>query len=240
MIALLAALALAVLLSLKPWAPASVAPQLNVGAGLGVGLDDAVALPLGRQLAVAPAHPAGASTQRFAGGAVKAGGGATTSAPGIAPARAVSVATDGGPPAGAPEQAAPESPPPSAPPAPTAVPVAVPPEPAAPPAVPDRVSELGSRHPGPSAAGLDEVGGAEREAGEIDEEEGVGGAEGEAECAPPFHLFLDDAWHELVLCRELSNGDGFYLLLDGEPIDVEAWLDSLRGDEGESSGAVVP
>lgn len=204
-----------------------------------MGLDDSVALPPGQRLAVGPARPAVTAGPRLATAETAPGGGAAASI-GIGPARVVSVAADGGPPAGAPE-----SPPPSAPPAPAAVPVAVPPEPAAPqaaPATPDReAAELGARHPGPSAAGLGELGGDEGEAGEADDEEGAGGADDEDECAPPFHLLLGGTWHELVLCREAQDeGGGFHLLLDGEPIDVEAWLEALREDDSESSEAVVP
>ncbi|MGC1853047.1 MAG: hypothetical protein WA687_11470, partial [Solirubrobacterales bacterium] len=63
MIALLVALAFAALLSLRPWEDDSIVPGLSLAPDLGVALDDAVALPPSRGLAVAIGRPAGGGEQ---------------------------------------------------------------------------------------------------------------------------------------------------------------------------------
>lgn len=100
MIALIAALAVTALLALQPWSSSTVvAPQLGLGRGLGVGLDDAVALPSGPSLAVSQARPAGLGKQSLAAHRTQGASGGSPAALGVAPARVVSTGT----PAGAPD-----------------------------------------------------------------------------------------------------------------------------------------
>ncbi|HEU4907179.1 MAG TPA: hypothetical protein VFT19_13845 [Solirubrobacterales bacterium] len=233
LIALFVALALIALVSVQPWQPSVVAPQLGVAPGLEVDLGDAVAVQPGGGLAVAPALPAGPAGPRLAAATSTAD--KATSGPrlGLAPARAVSRAADGGPAHG--DAATPPPPPtqppqplPPAAPEPVATPVAaVTPEAEAAPVVAPirKPASFGAAPGGPSTAG----GGVEEEeeeppAGEEEEpepEEGEGGdeeGEGEGdECTPPFVLRDEAGSHELVICEETSGEDEvFYLLLDGE------------------------
>ncbi len=154
MIALLAALGVAALVSLQPWAKDSVGPQVSVAPDLGAALGDAVAVSPSPRLAVATARPA-AGKPSFVADEVATGAGASHWRPGIAPARAVAPAA--GPPAeGSPQPpTVPLPPEPQATPAPAATPVSNPAPPSSPApvaAIPARPAP-GTGHPGPVTAG---------------------------------------------------------------------------------------
>lgn len=163
-IALLVALGLAALLSLQPWATDSVAPDLSVAPGLGVGLSGSVAVAsggAGPQLAVAPAQPAAGATPRLvaAGAAVEEG----DSRPrlGIAAARAVAVSVpqSARPPASSPGPSQTELPPEAQPvPPPAAVPVAAPVPSTQPVVASSPPVTGGGGSPGPVGAGAGPVG----------------------------------------------------------------------------------
>jgi hypothetical protein len=180
LIALLVALAFVALLSLQPWAVSVVAPQLSVAPGLGAALDDAVALPPGNRLAVAPARPAAvaaAGGRRLAANVATAGAEGSRPRLGVAAARAVARPPGDDGAESRPEQPpAPESPPasPSPPsPAPAAVPVATPapsPAPEVATAPPTRVASSHGKPPaGPTTAGMGPVDGEAAEAVDIHE-----------------------------------------------------------------------
>lgn len=222
-VALLVALGLAALLTLQPWEANSVAPQLSVAPGLGVGLGDSVVVSRNRQLAVAPAQPATGATPRFVAAGVAVDKGEPQPRLGIAAARVVVASPrPGAPSQGSPQPSQPESipaPPPS--PVPAAVPVAVPPPPVEPVVAPP-TRGAGGGTPGPVAAGGGAEGGGTAEVLEVCEDDNytlplspVEGAEG-SEVPPP------------VVARDLTvyfgsstEGAGFYLVLfDGQPIEI--------------------
>lgn len=222
------------LVSVQPWQPSVVAPQLGVAPGLEVDLGDAVALQPADGPAVAPALPAGPAGPRFAAATSSAGKATPGPRLGLAPARAVSRAVEGGPAHGdaatpPPPPAPPPEPLPPAAPEPVATPVAAatPEAEAAPIATPIRKPASFSAPPGgpgtAAAGGIEaeeeEPPAGEEEEPEAEEEEG-GDEEGQGdgdECTPPFVLHEEGGWHELVICKEISGEDEvFYLLLDGE------------------------
>jgi hypothetical protein len=224
LIALLAALALTALATLHPWSsPTSVAPQLSLGQGLGVGLGDAVALPPARSLAVAPARPVAPGAQRLVASEARDAPSAATAVAGVAPARVVSAPT--APSAAPPTPSAPEpesAPPPQAsPPAP--VPVAAPapqPEPIA--TSPARPTLGGGTHPdGPAAAGGPPVYGAAGEPIDV--------AEGD-ELAFSFLFYIEPIAYR-------SPGDENTILqLRGEPGTSPRLGLQLWDDGGEQRG----
>lgn len=177
MIALLVALAIGALISIQPWAPNAVAPQLALAPGIGVAVDDALALDSDDGLAVAPARPAvgggGARLAVAVPSSPEAVGGPRV---GLGAARVVARPASGGAPQDAVEQPEPAAPPPPAPAPPPQTPVAVPvsspaPAPVAveePPAGGGKGS--GGERPGPTTAGV-EPGGIEEpiEVGEGEE-----------------------------------------------------------------------
>ena len=170
LIALLVALAVAASISLRPWEDDSIAPGLILAPDLGVALEDAVALPSNRGLAVAAGRPAGGGEQVLA--AREAPMARDTSRPhlAVAAARPVAASVDEPPPGGSPEPPGPEPPPSPASPAPVAVPVAAPapsPTPAAVAPTPAKVpADLGSPG-GPTDAGGEVVDGGPGEAVEV-------------------------------------------------------------------------
>jgi hypothetical protein len=100
-----------------------------LGQGLGVGLDDAVALPSGPSLAVSQARPAGLGKQSLAAHRAQGASGGSSAALGVAPAHVVSTGTPAGVPDAPPAPTVPGSEPePTAPssPQPAAIPVAAP------------------------------------------------------------------------------------------------------------------
>lgn len=154
LVALLAALALAALISFKPWAASSIAPQLSVAPGLGIALDDSVEVAPSRQLAVGGARPAPGGGSRLVADAPSGGTGGNHPELGIAPARAVMSPASRRPPRSSPSPPSPEPPP-----APVAVPVAAPAPSPAPAALPPTQvgAGYGGVDPGPSAAGMGPV-----------------------------------------------------------------------------------
>lgn len=163
MTALVAALGIAVLLSLQPWAADSLAPEVSVEPGLGIGLGDAVVVAPGQQPAVAAARPAVRGEPRLAVDLTAGGEGAVAPEAGIAPARQVTSARPGRPPGSAPVSPSPSPAPPPAPqPAPESVPVALPaPSSPAPAAVPPAASPVtgdGGGSPGRGTAGMGPIG----------------------------------------------------------------------------------
>lgn len=120
MAVLFVALGIAALLSLNPWADDSVGPKVSVAPDLGVAVGDSVAVSPSRQLAVAPAYPAGIEGPRLAVSAsvraVEPSGVRT----GLASAQVVAVPVATPPPVKTPPSGAPE-PAPTAQPAPTPV-----------------------------------------------------------------------------------------------------------------------
>jgi len=216
LIALLAALALAALIGARPWQATPVGPRVGLAPGLGVGLDGAVRVGGGPELAVARARPALGGGPTLA--ADRSGGHVAPSAPvGLESARVVVGGATAAPQPVAVTEPPPAVEPPPAPvaaPEPVATPVAAPePQPAAP--SPTRVAS-GPHPSGPSTAGLGDLG--EEDEEEAPEEEVGGDEDAEVECSPPFPVFYEGAWRELVLCWEEGTDGGFYLLLDGEPL----------------------
>lgn len=154
LIVLLVALGFAALLSLQPWATSSVGPQVSVAPDLGIALDDAVRVPLGRQLAVAPAHPATGSAPKLVANEAVASEGGPGKRLGIGDARAVASPQPASPPAASPGPASPGPLPAQSPPPPAAVPVAVPtPTPSSQPAAPPVRTPTGKAPSGPGTAG---------------------------------------------------------------------------------------
>lgn len=154
LIVLLVALGFAALLSLQPWATSSVGPQVSVAPDLGVALDDAVRVPPGRQLAVAPAHPAAASAPKLVANEATASEGGPGKRLGVGDARAVASPQPASPPATSPEPASLEPFPAQSPPPPAAVPVAVStPTPSSPPAPPPIRTPTGKAPSGPGTSG---------------------------------------------------------------------------------------
>lgn len=160
LIALLAALAITVLVSLQPWGTSSVDPSLSVAPGVGAAVGDAVEVVPGRRFALAPARPAPGIGPRFVAGGIGAEGGpASHGRVAVAAAQVV----DSAQPAPSPPAQG-ESPPAGAPPAqqptptptPEAIPVAAPaPSPAPPQAAPEAPArpQPGAGAPGPVSSG---------------------------------------------------------------------------------------
>jgi hypothetical protein len=146
-----------VLISVQPWGTSTLAPQLSLAPGMGVALDDAVEAAPGRQLAVAPARPAGGGAARLATNELAVSSGAPQARADIDPAQVVASGGKGGVPSGPSKPPAPEPTPSQPAPAPEAVPVAAPvsaPEPEAAP--PTRVpAGYGNQPPEPIAGGVD-------------------------------------------------------------------------------------
>jgi hypothetical protein len=285
LIALLAALGIAALLSLHPWATESVGPKVSVAPDLGVAVGDSVAVSPARRLAVGPAHLAGIEGPRLAAVGASGVASGSPSRAGIASAQVVAVAVPGPPPADSPQPTPPEaSPPPQPAAAPVATPVSAPAPSPAPAAAPTRpLPGSGPPRPSPSG-GPGPIGGVVsgpvqiyagdeyaysfsffiysdayrapgednlilRFADEADESHSLGlqlwddgsGAQrglwasgdamgGERFLAP----VAEGAWHEVVLgFRASSEDDGLYLLLlDGEPIDMRAWVSLIDSAGG--------
>jgi hypothetical protein len=246
LVALLGVLALAILIALQPWAPASVAPQLGLAPGIGVGLGDAIPVASEPALAVAPAQRARDGGSELVAASASAAGSGSQLASGLAPAQAVAHSAPAAPTEAAPEAPQPPEPQPvaepeqsSPPPESTPVPVSAPAEPSPQPvaAAPTGLVALGSA---PQTAGAGELGGVEGETPEgeeVAEEEG----EGEDECTPPFSLVLEGIRHEVAICFEASEGEvGLYLLLDGELIDIDTWGNQPAPGEAEGAEPALP
>ncbi|HET8862372.1 MAG TPA: hypothetical protein VFM94_03880 [Solirubrobacterales bacterium] len=158
LIALLVALAVAVLVSGRPWGASTIAPRLSLAPGIGVALGDSVEAAPGRRLAVAPAQPAGGGAARPATDELAVtSGGAPRSRVSIAPAQAIAGSGQAGSPGGPPMPPTPEPAPSQPAPAPEAVPVAAPVSVSEPgTAPPTRLpTGSGSQPPGPIAGGVD-------------------------------------------------------------------------------------
>jgi hypothetical protein len=159
-IALFAALGLAALVSLQPWAANSVAPQLSVAPDIGVALGDSVVVARGRQLAVAPGHPAAGATARLVTDEAVAERGVPQPQPAIAAARVVTTSHSSRPPESSPKPPPSQtSPQPLPPPGPAAVPVSAPAPSPEPVATPPTKVPPGSHSPGPITSGPIPVGG---------------------------------------------------------------------------------
>jgi hypothetical protein len=156
LIALLVALAVAVLISLQPWGDDSTTvPQLNLAPEVGIGLDDAVEAPPGRQLAIAPAQPAGGGEGRLAGNELAVASGPAQARTDIAPAQVVTSDRQdvpGGPSRPPAPKPVPSQPAPAPEPVPVSAPVSAPAPEAAPPS---RTPGYGTPPPGPIAGGVD-------------------------------------------------------------------------------------
>jgi hypothetical protein len=239
-IALFVALGLAALLSLQPWAASSVAPQLSVAPGLGIGLGDSVVVSRDRQLAVEPAQPAAGGAPRFAAADVSVDKGEPQPRLGLAAARVVVASRQPGAPSqGSPQPSQPEpTPVPQPTPVPVAVPVATPPPPAEPVAAPPTRGPGGGTS-GPIGAG----GGGEEEEGATGEIlqvcEGddytlslspLGVAEGSE--APPV------VSHDLtVYFGSSGEGTGFHLtLFDGQAVEIGE--DVVPAEPGKSCAQI--
>lgn len=223
MIALLVALGVGALAILQPWETDTVAPQLSVAPGLGVGLGDSVVVARDRGLAVAPARPATGATPRFVAAGVAVDEGEQQPRLGIAPAHIVVASSrPNAPSQGPPQPPQPEpAPAPQPAPVPVATPVAASPSPVEPVAPPPPTRGAGGGTSGPVGAGGGEGGGT----GEILEVcEGddytlslplVEAVEGGEVPSPVVS-------HELtVYFGSSSEGTGFYLVLfDGLPVEV--------------------
>lgn len=151
---LLVALGIAAALSVPQLGEDSVIPEVSVAPDTGIGLDDAVAVPPLRQLAVASGHPAVAGGPRLAASVV-AGAGADSAGVGVGSARVVATVAPAGPPT-APPTGSPQSPAAEPAPQPTPNPVVVPvstpaPAPVAVPTPPQ--PEPGTRPPGTQPPG---------------------------------------------------------------------------------------
>jgi hypothetical protein len=153
LIALLAALAIAALLSLPQWGEDSVIPEVSVAPHPGVGLDDAVAVSP-PQLAVAPAHLAGVEGPRLASSVATGVVGGSDVRTALASAQVVAVAVPHPSPADSPQPPPAEALPPPQPAAtPVATPVSAPAPSPAPVAVPTRPSPGDGSQPPPSPSG---------------------------------------------------------------------------------------
>lgn len=161
MIALFAALGLAALVSLQPWAANSVEPELSVAPGIGIALGDSVAVAAAPGVDVADAHvAAGAGPANVAVKLAPTREREPVPELAIARARPVTRPASAPPPVRPPASPSPE--PPSQPqpplqPVPVSAPVPVPvsaPTPASSPAPPTRVAaSYGSSPPSPIATG---------------------------------------------------------------------------------------
>lgn len=155
MIALLAALALAAVLSLRPGDEDSTIPQVSVAPQLRIGLDDAIAVTPGRQLAIAPAHLAGVEGPRLATSVATGTVGGPGLRTGVASAQVVTAPVVPRPPDKSPQSPPAEVPyPPQTGMTPVAVPVPAPaPASSPPPAAAPTRPPSGSQPPGPDPAG---------------------------------------------------------------------------------------
>ncbi len=243
LIALFAALGLAALAILQPWATDTVAPRLSVAPGSGLGLGDAAVVSRDRQLAVAPARAAAGSTPRFVAAGVAVEEDEPQSRLGIAPARVVASPRPGAPSQGPPQPSQPEPVPATAPqpaPLPVVVPVAAPSPQVEPgPAPPTRGA--GGESPGPVGAG----------AGEEEEEEGGTGeilrvCEGDDYTLPLSPVEATEGSeapspivsHDLaVYFASSSEGAGFYVVLfDGQPVEIGD--DPVLAEPGKSCARI--
>lgn len=240
-IALLVALGVGALAILQPWGTDTVAPQLSVAPGLGVGLGDSVVVARDRQLAVEPAQPAAGTAPRFIAGDIAVDKGEPQPRLGIAAARVVVASPrPGAPSQGSPQPSQPEPvPAPQPAPVPVAVPVAAPPPPAESVAAPP-TRGAGGGTSGPIGAG----GGGEEEEGGAGEVlqvcEGddytlplspVEAAEG-SEVPPPV------VTHDLtVYFGSFSEGVGFHLVLfDGQVVEIGE--DVVPTEQGKSCAQI--
>lgn len=222
-IALLVALGVGALAILQPWDTDTVAPQLSVAPGLGVGVGDSVVVSRDRGLAVAPARPAVGATPRFVAAGVAVEEGEPQPRLSIAPARVVVASPrPGAPSQGSPQPPQPETTPaPQPAPVPAAVPVATPPPPVEPVAAPP-TRGAGGGTPGPVTSGGGTEGGGTGEVLQVCEGDDytlplspVEASEG-SEVPPPV------VSHDLtVYFGSSSEGTGFYLVLfDGLPVEI--------------------
>ncbi len=237
-IALLVALGVGALAILQPWATDTVAPQLSVAPGLGVGLGDSVVVSRDRQLAVAPAQPATGATPRFIAAGVAVDKGEPRPRLGVAAARVVASPRPGGPSRGSPSPSQPEPvPTPQPVPVPVAVPVAAAPPSVGPVAAPP-TRGAGGGTPGPVGAGGGAEGGGS--AGILDVCEGddytlplspVEGAEGGEAPLPVVS-------HDLtVYFGSPGEGAGFHVVLyDGQPVEIGE--DTVPAETGESCARI--
>ncbi len=152
LIALLIALAIAALVSLRPGEEDSTIPQVSIAPRLGIGLGEAVALTPGRQLAVSAARPAVTGGTRLVAGGIPVGGADPRAQAGIAPAHEVAIPVMSQPVGSPPPEPAPASAPPS-PPAPVATPVSAPTSSPAPVPVPTRPPPGDGSQPPPNPSG---------------------------------------------------------------------------------------
>ena len=238
LIALLAALGVGALAILQPWATDTVAPQLSVAPGLGVGLGDSVVVSRDRQLAVAPAQRATGSTPRFVAAGVAVEKGEPRPRLGIAAARVVASPLPSGPAQGSPPPSQPEPvPTPQPAPVPVAVPVAATPPSVGPVDAPP-TRGAGGGTPGPVGAGGGVEGGGNTGVLEVCEGDDytlplspVEGTEGSEAPSPVVS-------HDLtVYFGGSSEGAGFYLVLfDGRPVEIGE--DPFPTEPGESCAPI--
>jgi hypothetical protein len=168
--ALLAALGLAALLILQPWAANSVSPQLRVSPGLEIGLGDSVAVSKGGPLAIAPARPAIGGKRSFVASEEAGSGRPREPQPAVAAAHAVTAPGPAAAPEASPEPSPPEPlPTPQSSPTSVAVPVAAPTPSAAPEPLPEPPARgpIGGHSPGAVGAGAGPLGGAGAEVVEV-------------------------------------------------------------------------
>jgi hypothetical protein len=222
-IALLVALGVGALAILQPWETDSVAPQLSVAPGLGVGVGDSVVVSRDRGLAVAPAQPAAGTAPRFVAADVSVDKGEPQPRLGIAPAHIVVASPRPGAPAqGSPQPSQPEpTPAPQPAPVPAAIPVATPPpvEPVVAP--PTRGAGGGSSGPIGAGGGSGEEGGTE-EALEVCEGDDYTLPLSPLEATEGSEVPSPVLTHDLtVYFGSSSEGAGFYLVLfDGLPVEI--------------------
>lgn len=240
-IALLVALGVGALAILQPWETDTVAPQLSVAPGLGVGLGDAAVVAQDRQLAVEPAQPAVGAAPKVVASDVAVDRDESQSRSGIAPARVVVASSQPDAPSqGSPQPSQPEpTPAPQPAPVPVAVPVATSPPPVEPVAAPP-TRGAGGGTSGPIGAG---AGG---------EEEEEGGTEGILQVCegdnytlslPPLKA-AEGSEASPVVTHDLavyfgSSGDGvgFHLVLfDGQPVEIGE--DTLPAETGENCAQI--
>jgi hypothetical protein len=240
-IALLVALGVGALAILQPWGADSVAPQLSVAPGLGVGVGDSVVVARERQLAVEPAQPAAGAAPRFAAADVAVAKGEAQPQLGVAPARVVVASPRPGVPSqGSPQPSQPEpAPAPQPAPVPQAIPVAAPTPPVEPAvAPPTRGTGGGTSGPIGAGGGSGEEEGGTEEALEVCEGDDYTlplpppeAAEG-SEDPPPV------VTHELtVYFGSSGEGTGFHLVLfDGQPVEFRE--DTVPTEPGKSCAQI--
>ncbi|HEX3324719.1 MAG TPA: hypothetical protein VHR65_06275, partial [Solirubrobacterales bacterium] len=203
------------LIAAQPWAPATVAPQLSLAPGIGVGLGDAVKLPSAPQLAPAPAQEVVRGGTRLVANEAAAEQGAGRPQFGVAAARVVVRVPPVSP---TPEQAAPKPPPP---PAEVPPPLPVSSSPSEPPPQPPATTGSTGETQGPIASGGVPGGGATNVIQVCEGDDytlslsPAEGSEGEALPMAPVR-------HDLTVYFAAGNeAVGAYLVfLDGLPVEM--------------------